>query len=41
LQQDQRTNNLSTAKEIAVIIPKKGVHHAIDNREMVLQTREG
>jgi len=36
LQQDQRTHNLPTAKEIAVIIPKNGVHHAIDNRDIVL-----
>jgi len=39
LQQDQRTHNLPTAEEIAVIIPEKGVHHALDNRDMVLQTR--
>ena len=36
LQQDQRTHNLPTAKEIAVIIPENGVHHAIDNRDIVL-----
>ena len=28
LQQDQRTHNLPTAKEIAVIIPEEGVYHA-------------
>jgi len=32
LQQDQRTHNLPTAKEIAVIIPEEGVNHALDNR---------
>ena len=36
LQQDQRTHNLPTAEEIAVIIPEEGVHHAIDNRDVVL-----
>jgi len=36
LQQDQRTYNLSTAKEIAVIIPKEGVHHVMNNRDIVL-----
>ena len=36
LQQDQRTHNLPTAKEIAVIIPEKEVHHAMDNRDVVL-----
>ena len=41
LQQDQRTHNLPTAEEIAVIIPEEGVHHAIDNRDMVLWTRGG
>jgi len=41
LQQDQRTHNLPTAKEIAVIIPEKGVHYALNNRNMVLWTREG
>jgi len=41
LQQDQRTHNLPTAEEIAVIIPEKGVHHAIDNRDVVLRAREG
>jgi len=41
LQQDQRTHNLQTAEEIAVIIPEEGVHHAMDNRDVVLQAREG
>ena len=41
LQQDQRTHNLPTAKEIAVIIPEDGVHHALDNRDVVLQARGG
>jgi len=41
LQQDQRTHNLPTAEEIAVIILEKGVYHAIDNRDKVLWTREG
>jgi len=41
LQQDQRTHNLPTAKEIAVIIPEDGVHHTLDNRDVVLQTRGG
>jgi len=36
LQQDQRTYNLPTAEEIAVIIPEEGVHHAVDNRDVVL-----
>jgi len=36
LQQDQRTHNLPTAKEIAVIIPEDGVYHALDNRDVVL-----
>ena len=36
LQQDQRTHNLPIAKEIAVIIPEKGVHHAMDNKDVVL-----
>jgi len=36
LQQDQRTYNLPTAKEITVIIPEEGVYHAMDNRDMVL-----
>jgi len=39
LQQDQRTHNLPTAKEIAVIIPEDGVHHALDNRNVVLWAR--
>jgi len=30
---------LSTAEEIAVIIPEEGVHYAIDNRDVVLQAR--
>ena len=41
LQQDQRTHNLPTAEEIAVIIPEESVHHALDNRDVVLQAREG
>jgi len=41
LQQDQRTHNLPTAEEIAVIIPEKRVHHAMDNRDVVLQARGG
>jgi len=41
LQQDQRTHNLPTAEEIAVIIPEEGVHHAVDNRDVVLQARGG
>ena len=41
LQQDQRTHNLLTAEEIAVIIPEEGVHHALDNRDVVLQARGG
>jgi len=36
LQQDQRTHNLPTAEKIAVIIPEEGVHHALDNRNVVL-----
>jgi len=36
LQQDQRTHNLPTAEEITVIIPEKGVHHVMDNRDVVL-----
>jgi len=36
LQQDQRTHNLPTAKEIAVIIPEEGIHYALDNRNVVL-----
>jgi len=39
LQQDQRTHNLLIAEEITVIIPKKRVHHAMDNRDMVLRAR--
>jgi len=39
LQQDQRTHNLPTAEEIAVIILEKGIHHALDNRDVVLQAR--
>jgi len=41
LQQDQRTHNLPTAEEIAVIIPEEGVHHAMDNRDVVLRARGG
>jgi len=41
LQQDQRTHNLPTAEEIAVIIPEEGVHHAIDNRDVVLRAKGG
>ena len=41
LQHDQQTHNLSTAKEIAVIISEKRVHYAINNRNMVLQARGG
>jgi len=41
LQQDQRTHNLPTAEEITVIIPEEGVHHAMDNRDIVLWTRGG
>jgi len=36
LQQDQRTHNLLIAKEITVIIPGEEVHHAMDNRDVVL-----
>ena len=36
LQQDQRTYNLPIAEEITVIIPKNEVHHALDNRDVVL-----
>jgi len=36
LQQDQRTHNLPTAKEIAVIIPEEGIHYVLDNRNVVL-----
>jgi len=32
---------LLTAEEIAVIIPEEGVHHALDNRDVVLQARGG
>jgi len=32
---------LPTTKEIAVIIPEEGVHHAMDNRDVVLQARGG
>jgi len=32
---------LPTAEEIAVIIPEDGVHHALDNRDVVLQARGG
>jgi len=39
LQQNQRTHNLPTAEEIAVIIPEEGVHHALDNRDVVLRER--
>jgi len=41
LQQDQRTHNLPTAEEIAVIIPEDGVHHTLDNRDVVLWARGG
>ena len=41
LQQDQRTHNLPTAEEIAVIIPEEGMDHAIDNRDVVLRARGG
>jgi len=41
LQQDQRTHNLPTAEEIAVIIPEEEVYHAIDNRDVVLRARGG
>ena len=37
LQQDQRTHNLPTAKEIVVIISEEGVYYAIDNRDVILQ----
>jgi len=36
LQQDQRTHNIPTAEKIIVIIPEKGVHHAMNNRDVVL-----
>jgi len=32
---------LPTAEEIAVIIPEKGVYHALDNEDVVLWAREG
>jgi len=41
LQQDQRTHNLPTAEEIAVIIPEDGVYYALDNRDVVLWARGG
>jgi len=41
LQQDQRTHNLPTAEEIAVIILEGGMHYAIDNRNVVLRVRGG
>jgi len=41
LQQDQRTHNLPTAEEITVIIPEDELHHALDNRDIVLQARGG
>ena len=37
----KKTHNLSTVKEISVIIPEKGVHHALGNRNVVLWAREG
>jgi len=37
LQQNQRTHNLPTAKEIAVIIPKDRVYHALDDRDYRLE----
>jgi len=40
LQQDQRTHNLPTAEEIAVIIPEKEMYYAIDNRDVILQAKE-
>ena len=39
LQQDQRTHNLSTTEGIVVIIPEKGIHYVLDNRNMVLWAR--
>jgi len=39
-QHDPRTHNLSTAKEIAVIISEEGVYYAIDNRNVILQAKE-
>jgi len=41
LQQDQRTHNLPTAEEITVIIPEEGIHHVLDNRDMILQAKGG
>jgi len=41
LQQDQRIHNLPTAEDIGVIIPEEGVHHAMDNRDVVLWVRGG
>jgi len=41
LQQDQRTHNLPTAEEIAIIIPEDRVHYALDNRDVVLWVRGG
>jgi len=41
LQQDQRTYNLITAEEIAVIILGEEVYYAIDNRDVVLWARGG
>jgi len=41
LQQDQRAHNLPTAEEIAVIIPENRIHHALDNRDVVLWARGG
>ena len=37
LQQDQRTHNLPTAEEIAVIIPEEEMHHVMDNRDVILR----
>jgi len=39
LQQDQRIHNLPTTEEIAVIILENRVHHALNNRDMVLWTK--
>ena len=39
-QYDPRTHNLSTAKEIAVIISEKGVYYTMDNRDVILQAKE-
>ena len=41
LQHNQQTHNLPTAKEIAIIIPEEKVYYTIDNRNVVLQAREG